>query len=111
MAELTHGILREQLTAERAHVQGQLSQLGHGTERAPYDDNFADSGLVNAERGEVDAVVGTLLEVLDDIDAALAKIEAGSYGRCEECEKQIAEARLEAMPTARLCIECASSRR
>ncbi len=80
MAELTHGILREQLTAERAHVQGQLSQLGHDNERESFDENFADSGQVTAERGEVDALVGALLELLEDIDAALAKIDAGTYG-------------------------------
>ena len=39
------------------------------------------------------------------------KFDAGTYGQCESCGDQIAEARLEAMPAARLCINCASSRR
>ena len=111
MAELTDASLREQLTAEREHVKGQLTQLGHDNERDAFDENFADSGQVTAERGEVEALTGTLLETLDDIDAALAKLDAGSYGSCEECGGRVADARLEAMPAARLCITCASNRR
>ncbi len=111
MAELTHATLREHLTAERDHVNDQLAQLGHDSERESFDENFADSGQVTAERGEVEALVGALLETLADVDAALAKMEAGTYGRCEECGGEIGEARLEAMPAARLCIACASKRR
>ena len=66
---------------------------------------------MTAERGEVDALVGTLRETLTDIDAALAKFDDGNYGVCESCGGPISEARLEAMPAARLCITCASKRR
>jgi RNA polymerase-binding protein DksA len=41
-----------------------------------------------------------------DIDGALARVEDGSYGECEECENQIPIARLRAIPTARRCVEC-----
>jgi DnaK suppressor protein len=43
---------------------------------------------------------------LHEVDAALARIEAGTYGRCRVCGGQIAGARLEALPWAPLCIEC-----
>lgn len=43
-----------------------------------------------------------------DIRIALAKIEDGSYGICEECEEEIAPRRLAAVPTARLCVDCQS---
>jgi RNA polymerase-binding transcription factor DksA len=76
-----------------------------------FDEGFADSGQVTAERGEVDALAGSLLENLREVEAALAKLEAGTYGRCETCGNAIAEARLEAMPSARQCIACASVRR
>ena len=46
-----------------------------------------------------------------DIEDALAKFDGGAYGECESCGERIAEARLEAMPAARLCISCASQRR
>ena len=44
--------------------------------------------------------------VLDEIDAALARIDDGSYGTCSRCGKPIGEERLEAMPYATLCIDC-----
>ena len=44
------------------------------------------------------------------IDDALARVEDGSYGLCESCEGDIAEARLEALPFTRLCISCQAER-
>ena len=66
---------------------------------------------MTAERGEVDAVSGSLRETLLDIDDALTKLDADNYGQCESCGDDIAEDRLEAMPAARLCMACASKRR
>jgi RNA polymerase-binding transcription factor DksA len=109
MSETTHASLRAQLVAERDRVYDQLAELG--VSRDSYDEGFADSGQVTAERSEVEALVGTLQETLTDIDAALAKFEQGTYGQCESCGGPIGEARLEAMPAARLCIKCASKRR
>src|SRR5215510_16265718 len=109
MAETTHTSLRAQLAAERERVTDQLQELG--VDRNSFDEGFADSGQVTAERGEVEALVGTLRETLNDIDAALAKFDSGTYGVCESCGGPIGEARLEAMPAARLCISCASKRR
>ena len=100
---------RAVLTAERERLTSELAAMG--IDRATFDDGFADSGQVTAERGEVDALVGSLRETLSDIDNALAKIDAGTYGICERCGRPIGEDRLEAMPAARLCIECASARR
>jgi DnaK suppressor protein len=100
---------RAVLAAERERLTTELEAMG--VDRGTNDSGFADSGQVTAERGEVDALVGSLTETLGDIDNALAKIESGTYGTCERCGKPIGEARLEAMPAARLCIECASARR
>jgi len=112
MAEGTHAALRAQLEDERGRLQSQLEQMGYGGPKAlDYDEGFADSGQVTAERGEAEALAGSLLETLRDIEEALAKFEAGTYGKCENCGQPIAEARLEAMPAARLCMNCASQRR
>ncbi len=112
MGETAHAVLRDQLRAERTRVEGQLQQLGHGGgDDLDFDENFADSGQVTAERGEVEALAGQLRETLSDIEAALEKFDAGTYGQCEVCGKEIPAARLEAVPTARLCITCASARR
>jgi len=45
-------------------------------------------------------------QILRDIDEALARIRAGSYGVCTACGKPIAKARLEAVPWARMCRDC-----
>jgi DnaK suppressor protein len=41
-----------------------------------------------------------------EIDAALARLRAGTYGRCQECGAEIEEARLEILPFANRCVEC-----
>ncbi len=74
---------RAQLAAERDRLQDQLQELG--VDRNSFDEGFADSGQVTAERGEVEALVGSLRETLNDIDDALAKFEQGTYGTCENC--------------------------
>ena len=43
---------------------------------------------------------------LEAIQAALARIDAGTYGRCETCGEMMSAARLTAMPTARRCVAC-----
>lgn len=97
---------REALEAERLQLAGQVAGLEQGGGSGPdFDDNFADSGQVAAEQGENKVLAGQLRTELDDIERALAKLDNGTYGVCETCGAQIAEARLEAMPAARFCIE------
>lgn len=48
--------------------------------------------------------------VLMQIDDALKRIEEGTYGACEECEKPIAKVRLKALPFASLCLKCQSAK-
>lgn len=48
--------------------------------------------------------------LLREIDYALERIRDGDYGRCEECEREIAGARLEALPWARRCLSCEQER-
>jgi DnaK suppressor protein len=111
MADVTHATHRAQLEEEQARIRAQLEQMGYGGVRLTFDEGFADSGQVTAERGEVEALAGSLLETLAEVEHALGKLESGDYGVCESCGQPIPEARLEAKPAARLCIACASSRR
>ncbi|MCL5445874.1 MAG: TraR/DksA C4-type zinc finger protein [Actinobacteria bacterium] len=102
---------RSLLDQERADLLAKLSELGYGAEKGlEYDSNFADSSQVTAERGEVEALIGKLVETLEQVDGAIAKLENGTYGICESCGNRIEEARLEAKPAARMCIVCASKR-
>jgi RNA polymerase-binding transcription factor len=102
---------RALLEEERATLCQRLAELGFGeSESLTFDQNFADSSQVTAERAEVEALVTSLQDSLDAVEDALRKMDAGTYGTCEGCGQPIAPARLEAKPTARLCIECASKR-
>lgn len=107
-AEVTTEELREALKEERESLRRQLAELGHGSAGLDYDPNFADSSQVTAERGENEALVTKLVEALNEVEHALAKFDTGNYGVCEACGKEIAAARLEARPEARLCIDCAA---
>jgi DnaK suppressor protein len=101
--------VRAALEAERDELLGELSGVG-ARAGDHYDANFADSSQVTAERGEAEALATKLRETLADVERALAKLDDGTYGACEACGKPIGDARLEAIPSARRCIACASKR-
>ncbi|HEY8547225.1 MAG TPA: TraR/DksA C4-type zinc finger protein [Acidimicrobiales bacterium] len=96
--------LRGQLEAESERLRAQIEAIG-GEEALSYDENFADSGQVAAEQGETQAMLKSLREQLTETERALAKFDDDTYGVCERCGRPIGEARLEAMPAARYCIE------
>lgn len=112
-SELQTPDLRALLEQERDDLKTQLAELGFGDGGAglTYDSNFADTSQVTAERGEAEALATTLKETLVEVEHALEKFDTGDFGTCEKCGKQIAEARLEAMPASRFCIECAAAAR
>lgn len=102
--------IRTKLEQERASVEHQLKE--HGAEidgggiEVGFDGGFADSGHRTAERAEVLALVEGLLAHRSDVVAALARMDAGTFGSCERCGNPIPEERLEALPTATLCVAC-----
>lgn len=112
LSDATLSDLRAALEQERSDLVARLAEMGlsNGAGDLSFDSNFADSSQVTAERGEVEALAGSLRESLGDVQAALAKLDTGGYGICENCGQAIAPARLEAKPAARLCMECASRR-
>jgi RNA polymerase-binding transcription factor DksA len=109
MVDAQDGAVRALLEEERDRVRGQLRELQ--ADDVSFDDGFADTSQVTAERGEIEALAGSLTETLRDLEDALAKLDAATYGQCESCGNTIGDARLEAMPAARLCITCASNKR
>ena len=97
--------MRDSLQAERDVLRSQLGEMQPSSDESlSFDDNFADSGQVAAEQGEVKMVATSLQEQLDDVEHALSRLDAGTYGTCEQCGEPIAAARLEAMPATRFCI-------
>ena len=70
------------------------------------------------ERGQDENMIRLLARLddrqkaeIEDIDRALRRIAMGTYGRCETCGRPIPMARLEALPTTPVCLECAAARR
>jgi DnaK suppressor protein len=101
---------RELLLDERQRVAEALAHLQVEYSAAQADEipevGIADTASVTIDR-EVDLSIDrTASGVLREIDAALARIDDGTYGRCLRCGEPIGEKRLEAMPYATLCIEC-----
>src|SRR5213082_1505938 len=110
-SDATQADMRVSLEEERTGLRAQLAELGFGENGGlDYDQNFADSSQVTAERGEAEALAKSLRETLNDVEHALGKMEGGTYGTCESCGQPIAPARLEAKPAARFCINCAYRR-
>jgi DnaK suppressor protein len=112
VSDVTLADLRASLQEERDKLLQQLTELGGGNPDASmaFDQNFADTSQVTAERAEVEALVNSIRDSLAEVEHALVKFDAGTYGQCEACGQAIAPARLEAKPAASLCINCASRR-
>jgi RNA polymerase-binding protein DksA len=75
------------------------------------DEHDPEGATIAFERSQVDALLRQAREHLGEVEAALGRLDAGTYGVCEVCGEPIAEGRLEARPVARTCIACASARR
>ena len=106
------------LEEERREVVERLAELRRGFDgivEASRDSNADDEhdpeGVTIAfERAQVAALVAQAEAHLTRVEAALDRIGSGDYGRCEVCGEAIPAARLEALPTARTCVPCASRR-
>ena len=61
---------------------------------------------VSAAEIAADATLAHAVESLEEVDAALQRIEAGTYGSCELCQEPIPVERLEIVPTAARCVRC-----
>ncbi len=72
--------------------------------------NMAELGSDSSEQELTLSLLGSDKNALDQIEAAIVRIEDGSYGRCEECGGKIPRSRLEAIPYAAQCVQCASHR-
>ena len=70
--------------------------------------HMAELGSGNFDQEFTLSLLGNEKDALDQIEAAIGRIEDGSDGRCETCGVQIPKARLHAVPYAALCVQCAS---
>ena len=105
--------VRERLERERRGVQAELDQvrdelgtpLEDGIEESGMDSHLGDSATETFER-ELDVTFeDNARDLLRQYDEALARLEAGSYGRCVICGREIEPERLDTLPYVALCIE------
>lgn len=90
---------QDELRNEIARFKGEMRETPAGVED-PIDEVTSSQNKATALE-ESTFAAGTL----EQVDEALQRIEEGSYGRCMDCGKQIEEARLEAVPWTRYCLE------
>ncbi len=103
--------LRQRLEEERKSLEVQLEDMGVSPQTGAPDDvsfeqGFADSGQATAEKARLLSIAEGLLETLHDVDAALKRMDEGTYGTCSVCGDEIPIERLEARPHANLCMAC-----
>lgn len=94
--------------AEELKAEADSLALEHEPGDVQFDEEGGEGGTSNVDR-ELDLVLSAQARgAVVEIDRALAKIEAGNYGTCEQCGQPIPEARLKALPYAALCVGCKS---
>jgi len=111
--------VNDPLAAERAAALAQIEALTRefdsfvaASQSSNADDEHDPEGTTIAfERQQVVALLDLARRRLADVEAALARREAGTYGICETCGRPIAAERLAARPAARDCIDCAGRTR
>ena len=104
--------VRESLVAQLAEMQTEYERSIHdltdlqtsSTDGA--GDDQADAGSKTFEREQELSIVGNRLDLLTQIQRAVARIDAGTYGQCESCGNPIPKARLRAFPMATLDVAC-----
>ena len=72
------------------------------------DEHDPEGATIAFERSQVATLARQARDHLAQVDAALARVEAGTYGTCTGCGQPISAERLEVRPTAEKCVACAS---
>ncbi|MER7790670.1 TraR/DksA family transcriptional regulator [Streptomyces sp. NPDC097640] len=95
------GRLRTEILASEEAISGLMRDSGDGA-----GDDQADTGTKNITREHELALAGNAREMLHQTERALERLDAGTYGLCENCGNPIGKARMQAFPRATLCVEC-----
>lgn len=88
-------------TADELAQAGEAPDLGD-------EQGFAEADSLSVERDRVVSFTALARGRIDEVDAALRRLESGTYGACRSCRRPIPTARLEAVPEATQCVSCAS---
>jgi DnaK suppressor protein len=101
---------RDTYTRHATDLRAEAEQLAADREPGDvqFDEESGQGDTMNVERERDLALSAQALAAVEDIDRALAKIDAGTYGICERCGQPIPKERLKALPYAALCVACKS---
>ena len=100
-------LLKGMLEDRRREIHEKLRSLREAIPASSRDVRDAEEQSVDEFVQEVDlALMQMKSDTLKKIDAAILRLEQGSYGRCSECDQEIAAPRLRALPFAVLCRDC-----
>ncbi len=97
---------KEELHAEHDRVITEMQRMQEDQAADSAGDDQADTGNQTFEREQELALANGILERVNQVEQALSRLDAGTYGQCERCGNQIPKARLEAFPAATLCVTC-----
>jgi RNA polymerase-binding protein DksA len=108
---------RENLLSLRRRLNGDVNQLGDEALRSMGGEasgslsnaplHMADLGTDNFEQELTLSLLQNQEQALTEIGQALDRLDKGTYGRCEDCGGPIPKGRLQALPYARFCVDCA----
>ncbi len=104
--------IRRSLLARRGELEAELARLTEPPVEGAavaFGKRVGEGTTEAVERLSTTATARSIAASLADVNRALAKIDEGTYGLCDVCGKPIAPARLEALPAASLCVECAAT--
>ena len=110
----THDVFKAQLIKARTQLLERIAyERGGVVSRADmaadhFDNSFQSRAQIQTERQTEFAMNEHETAELGDIEAALERIQAGTFGTCTDCGVTISTARLNAYPTAKRCLDCQS---
>jgi RNA polymerase-binding transcription factor DksA len=94
--------VRDTFADEHLHDESESENL---SELSGFDQHQADLGTETFEREKDLSILERVEAELGDVEHALSRLDEGTYGTCEACGKHIEDARLEAMPATRFCVD------
>ncbi len=108
---------RAELAARRMSYREQVERLASAGEELAQasatpdlgdEQGFGEADTLSVERDRVLALTAQARQRIEDVDAALRRLDRGTYGACRSCRRPIPVVRLEAVPEATQCVSCAS---
>lgn len=111
--------MKKALEAKKAELVAQLKEVGRRSthDADGFEADFPDYGNKEDENASEVATFSdnlslehTLEKTLEDVEAALERIKAGTYGKCKYCQQDIDQRRLRARPESGACVKCKAER-